>query len=411
MSKKNTPETQMNQKAQTKYERKVEARKQQKIKDQRQEKLTKAVAVLIGVVLIAGIAGSIVFSFVKKNAVLNQTYVKVGEHDLTQLEYDYYYQTTVNNYLNTYASIMPYFGFDSTKNYDEQEYMDGMTWKDMFDEMTVEQIKQNKAMTDDAAKSGFTYDTTEDYENFVNGIKEAANTAGVSVSEYYKTNFGAYATEKNVAAFVKESLIVSAYYNNLLEQMAPSDDDVQAEYESNTKDYDKVDYRSFTFTADLTEDASEEEISAAMDELKAKADAMMKARQAGKDFEELCIENASEANKANYEDPETEYCLSEGKYYSGISAYMADWLFEDGRTEGDLTVIEDEASHAYYVVEFVGRYYDEADNENIANNLAGQSVAEYIDGLIVDYSVTDVKGELKYLTVETSNKEEVESAE
>lgn len=411
MAKKNTPETQTQQKAQTKYERKIEARKQQKIKDQRQEKMTKAVAVLIGVVFIAVVAGSIAFSFMKKNAVLNQTYVKIGDHELTQLEYDYYYQSTVNNYLNTYASILPYFGLDTSRDFDEQEYMDGMTWKDLFDEMTVEQIKQNKAIADDAARTGFTYDTSEEYENFVNGIKEAADAAGVSVSEYYKTSFGAYATENNVAAFVKESMVASAYYDKMLEQMAPSDDDVQAEYEANTKDYDKVDYRSFTFTADLTEDASEEEISAAMDELKAKADAMMKARQAGKDFEELCIENASEANKVNYEDAETEYCLSEGKYYSGISAYMADWLFEDGRTEGDLTVIEDETSHAYYVVEFVGRYYDEADNENIANNLAGQSVAEYIDGLTVDYSVTDVKGELKYLTVETSNKEEVESAE
>lgn len=403
MAKKNTPEEQTKQKAQTKYDRKMEARKQQKIKDQRQEKLTKTVAVLFSVAFIAVIVGSIAFTVVKKNAVLNQTYVKVGEHDLTQIEYDYYYQTTVNNYLNTYASIMPYFGFDSTKDYDEQEYMDGMTWKDMFDEMAVEQIKQNKAMTDDAAKSGFTYDTTEDYENFVNGIKEAANTAGVSVSEYYKTNFGAYATEKNVEAFVKESLIASAYYDNLLEQMAPSDEEVKAEYEASTKDYDKVDYRSFTFTADLAEDASEEDISATMDELKTKADSMMKARQNGTDFEELCIENASEDNKANYEDAETEYCLSEGKYYSGISAQMADWLFEDGRTEGDLTVIEDEASHAYYVVEFVGRYYDEADNEKISDNLASQKVTEYINSLSAGYDVTDVKGELKYLTIDTSD--------
>lgn len=403
MAKKNTPEEQTKQKAQTKYDRKMEARKQQKIKDQRQEKLTKTVAVLFSVAFIAVIVVSIAFAVVKKNAVLNQTYVKVGEHDLTQLEYDYYYQTTVNNYLNTYASIMPYFGFDSTKDYDEQEYMDGMTWKDMFDEMTVEQIKQNKAMTDDAAKSGFTYDTTEDYENFVNGIKEAANTAGVSVSEYYKTNFGAYATEKNVEAFVKESLIASAYYDNLLEQMAPSDEEVKAEYEASTKDYDKVDYRSFTFTADLAEDASEEDISAAMDELKTKADSMMKARQNGTDFEELCIENASEDNKANYEDAETEYCLSEGKYYSGISAQMADWLFEDGRTEGDLTVIEDETSHVYYVVEFVGRYYDEADNEKISDNLASQKVTEYINSLSAGYDVTDVKGELKYLTIDTSD--------
>lgn len=403
MAKKNTPEEQTKQKAQTKYDRKMEARKQQKIKDQRQERLTKTVAVLFSVAFIAVIVGSIAFAVVKKNAVLNQTYVKVGEHDLTKLEYDYYYQTTVNNYLNTYASIMPYFGFDSTKDYDEQEYMDGMTWKDMFDEMTVEQIKQNKAMTDDAAKSGFTYDTTEDYENFVNGIKEAANTAGVSVSEYYKTNFGAYATEKNVEAFVKESLIASAYYDNLLEQMAPSDEEVKAEYEASTKDYDKVDYRSFTFTADLAEDASEEDISAAMDELKTKADSMMKARQNGTDFEELCIENASEDNKANYEDSETEYCLSEGKYYSGISTQMADWLFEDGRTEGDLTVIEDETSHAYYVVEFVGRYYDEADNEKISDNLASQKVTEYINSLSAGYDVTDVKGELKYLTIDTSD--------
>ncbi len=127
MAKKNTPETQTQQKAQTKYERKIEARKQQKIKDQRQEKMTKAVAVLIGVVFIAVVAGSIAFSFMKKNAVLNQTYVKIGDHELTQLEYDYYYQSTVNNYLNSYASILPYFGLDTSRDFDEQEYMDGMT--------------------------------------------------------------------------------------------------------------------------------------------------------------------------------------------------------------------------------------------------------------------------------------------
>ena len=83
MAKKNTPEEQTKQKAQTKYDRKMEARKQQKIKDQRQEKLTKTVAVLFSVAFIAVIVVSIAFAVVKKNAVLNQTYVKVGEHDLT----------------------------------------------------------------------------------------------------------------------------------------------------------------------------------------------------------------------------------------------------------------------------------------------------------------------------------------
>ncbi len=54
----------------------------------------------------------------------------------------------------------------------------------MFDQMTVEQIKQMKAMTDDAEKNGFTYDDTEDYANVIEQIETGAADQGVSVSEY-----------------------------------------------------------------------------------------------------------------------------------------------------------------------------------------------------------------------------------
>ncbi len=409
MAKKNTPEVTAQQKVQTKYDRKMEARKQQKIKEQREEKITKTVAAVIGIALAAVIIFSAAFSIINKNNAINGTYVKVGDHELTQVEYDYYYQSTVNNYLTNYASILPYLGLDTTSDFDKQEYMDGMTWKDMFDQMTVEQIRQNKAMIDDAQKTGFTYDTTEGYTNFVNGIEQAASTAGVSVKEYYKQNFGTYATEKNTDAFVKDSLVAGAYYDHLIEQNTPSDEEIKSYYEENTQTYDKVDYRSFTFTADVAADAAEEEISAAMDDLEEKANVMMQARRNGDDFEVLCIENASEDTKADYEDAETEYSLSEGKYYSGIAAGMADWLFEEGRAEGDITVIRDDDSRSCYVVEFINRYYDETDDSRISSTLASEKVSEYISGLVENYSVVDVKGDLKYLTITDNAMAEVET--
>ena len=149
----------------------------------------------------------------------------------------------------------------------------------------------------------------------------------------------------------------------------------------------------------MAEDADEAAIEAAMKELKAKAEAMVDERKKGTDFEALCIQNASEEDKANYEDEETEYSLSEGRRYAGVASAISDWLFEEGRKEGDITALEDENSHRYYVAEFVDRYFDEADNESISNTIASQRTSEYMTGLMENYKVEDIKGDLKYLTV------------
>lgn len=411
MAKKNTPEVQ--REVQTKYDRKMEARKQQKLKDQRQEKMTRTVAAVIGIGLVAAVVISVAVSFIRKNTALNGAYVKIGEHELTQVEYDYFYNTTVTNYLNSMASFLPYLGLDTSRDFADQEYAEGLTWKDLFDEMTVEQIKQTKALVDDGEKAGFTYDTTADYESFVTSFQEAAKSENVSVGNYYKENFGAYATAKNVEPFVKEGMFAGAYYDELLESNAPSDEEIKAYYEENKRTYDKVDYRSFTFTAEIGEDAGEEETSQAMDELEGKAQAMYEARQSGEDFDTLCAENASEELKADYEDPDTEHCLNEGRYSSGITTVMADWLYDENRGEGDLTVLRDDDSHQYYVVEFVKRYYDETDDERISGTLSSEKVSAYVATLVDGYQVTDLKGELKYLTIprETAEDEDASSDE
>lgn len=405
MAKKAVPETKTEQKVQTRYDRKMEARKQKEAKDKKDEKRFKILSTVVIALLAVGIIGGIAVSVINKQSALNGTYVKIGEEEVTKLEFDYYYNNVVNNYMTSYASILSYLGLDSTKDFDEQPYTDELSWKDMFDQMTVEQMSQTYALLADAEASGYTYDVTEEYNQRTEEMKAAAETAGMTVAAYYESMYGGYATEKNVEPFIKQDMLAGAYYNELLATNAPSDEEITAYYEAHKEEYDRVNYRSFTFTADVGEDASEEDINKAMDELKVKAEAFMAAREGGSDFEELCLENASEEEKANYEDTETEYSLSEGRFRSGVPAAIADWLYEDTRKEGDLTVIADEENHRYYVAEFIKKYYDETDDANISSFMASERVTEYVTTLMEDFKVTDEKGKLKYLTVDSSAEE------
>ncbi len=399
MAKKSIPEAK-EQKVVTKYDRKMEERRKQKEKDKRQEKISKITFSVIGIVLVAAIVISVAVSIITKQTALRGTYVQIGDYKITSVEYDYNYNSTVSSYLASYGSILSLYGLDTTVDFAEQEYANGRTWKDMFDEMTVNQIKQMKALVDDAAENGFTYDTEADYNEFISEMETGASEQGVSLNEYCRMNFGEYATVARIKPYVEESLIAGAYYQELMEQNAPSEDEVKAYYEEHKDDYDKVDYRSFVFTTDLDAEASEDEIAEAMAQMKADAEAMAEARREGTDFNQLCLEYASEESKANYEDEESDYSLAEGRNRAYITGIMADWLFEEGRNEGDITVLEDTDNNRYYVVEFINRYYDEADDENISNTMAGTRVSEYIVNLTSGYEVVDSKGNLKYLTLE-----------
>ncbi|MGN0377646.1 MAG: hypothetical protein ACI4ED_08425 [Suilimivivens sp.] len=419
MAKKTTPEVNEEQKVQTKYDRKMAARKAMEAKDKRDEKIFKIVSSVVGLVLVLAIVIGVGSSIIRKQSALHGTYIQVGDRNVSQLEFDYYYNAVVNNYISSYGSLLPYMGLDTSQDFADQIYDEenNLSWKDMFDQMAVQQMTQVFALIADAKANDFEYDDTQEYEERVSSFSEAATSAGGTEAEYYKNAFGQYATKSNVASFIKEGMLASAYYNHLTENNAPSAEEIESYYQENPQNYDKVDYRSFVFTADVAEDASEDDINKAMSELKEKADAFKDARVSGSDFEELCVENASEDDKANYEDAETEYCLSEGMYRSYTPSAISSWLYDDARKESDIEVIEDTDNHRYYVVEFVSRYYDaEESDAEISDILASDKTTEYISGLMENYQVTDTKGKLNYLKVEaaaedTESTDETESTE
>ena len=192
---------QASEKVMTKYEKKQAARIAQQKKDKRAARLTKLVFGLVCVCIVAAIAFSIGSSVIRRQKAIGDVYVKVGSHEVTKVEYDFYYNTVVNNYLSMYSSFLPYMGLDTTKDFADQQYDEDKTWKDAFDEMTVEQLKQVKSLLDDSQAQGFSYDTDEDYKAFQESMEEAASEESLNIKELYKKNYGEYATEVRIATF------------------------------------------------------------------------------------------------------------------------------------------------------------------------------------------------------------------
>lgn len=243
MSKKVTEQ----EKPKTKYDRKMEARRKAAEKEKR-EKLTLKI---VGFALLAALVGTSAYfgvtRFVDVHTATTEPYVSIGDHQLTQLEYEYYYNTSVSNYISSYSYFLSYMGLDTEKPLDEQQYSETMTWKDYFEQTTCEQLRQEYALIDDAKANGFEYDTTEDYNNYITTAKETAKNANQTLAQYFKASFGDYATVSNVKPFMEQSYYASAYYDKLLEDNTPDDATVAAYYEAHKADYDKVSYYSFAF--------------------------------------------------------------------------------------------------------------------------------------------------------------------
>ncbi len=413
MSKKDkTTEKDHSTKVMTNYDKKKEARIAKQKQEEKSKKITKMIVTAVGILLAAAVVFSIANPIYQKQKALNSTYVSIGTHDVKKVEYDFYYNLSVTNYLNTYGSYLALMGLDTTKDFSEQEYAEGKTWKDNFDELTVSQLQQVKILSDEIEKNGFTFDVLEQYTQFKEGAAAAAETAKVSVKQYYKNTYGKYATEENIKPLEEEFLLTTAYYQKLIEDNKPADKEVTQLYEENKKDYDAVDYHRFSFKAETAEDATEEQIAEAMVPMKEKAEEMMARVQKGEDFETLCIEYAADDAKAEYEDTETEKSLTEDGRYTGAPAAFNEWLYDESRKAGDMTVAEDITNKCYYVVKFEKREKPENTDSSISTSLSQKAVGEMILELEKNYEVKDVAGDLKYLTIpapETDNTSEAET--
>ena len=355
---------QTEQKVMTKYDRKVQKRKEEKEKEKKEERISTAVGIVFLVALVCLVASFPIRTYLATH----ETYVVINGEKVNKVEFDYAYNTSKNNYITQYGSYLSYFGLDTSKDLSTQMYSDTLTWKDYFEQNAVESLKQNKALMAEAKAAGFTYDTTDEYNTFKETIKTSAAAAGVSDKEYVRSIYGSYATMGRIEEYVKNDMVMNAYYQKLQEDNAPSDDEIQSYYEENKATYDSVDYRLTTIEADLPTEPTEladpvEETAAdttGTTDGTAATDTTQDTAYQPSDAE---IAKAMEDAKVLADDAEQTVAKDgeahENEKKSSVNYLISDWLFDDARKAGDTTVITNDNSHCYYVVAFEQRYLDE----------------------------------------------------
>ena len=372
MSKK---EQQTQEKVMTKYDRKMQRREEEK-RRAKKEKVTGTVALIA--ILVALVC--FVLSFpIRTYMTLNKTFVTVGDEKLTKVEYDYYFYTTMNDYINQYGMYLSYMGLDVNGDISAQMYSETMTWKDYFDEMTVEAIKQSKSLKKDAEANGFTADVQKDYDTFIQNQKDAASEMGLSYSEYIKKAFGPYATEKRITPFVKEAAMVSQYYDKVEAEKKPTDEDMEKYYAENSQSYDSVNYRLFTIDAELP--TAPTELADPVEEAEENAENGEEKEYEPSEAEiQKAMEDAKAVAESKLETVAEEGERTEGARYSTLVTVLRDWLFEDGRKAGDKEIIEDSSYNRYYVIWFEARYRDETPTRNVRGIMTtNEKAQEFVD--------------------------------
>lgn len=361
---------QTEQKVMTKYDRKVQKRKEEKEKEKKEERISTTVGIVFLIALVCLVASFPIRTYLATH----ETYVVINGEKVNKVEFDYAYNTSKNNYITQYGSYLSYFGLDTSKDLSTQMYSDTLTWQDYFEQNAVEGLKQNKALMAEAKAAGFTYDTTDEYNTFKETIKTSAAAAGVSDKEYVRSIYGSYATMGRIEEYVKNDMVMNAYYQKLQEDNAPSDDEIQSYYEENKATYDSVDYRLITIEADLPTEPTEladpvEETAAdttGTADGTAATDTTQDTAYQPSDAE---IAKAMDDAKVLADDAEQTVAKDgeahENEKKSSVNYMISDWLFDDARKAGDTTVITNDNSHCYYVVAFEKRYLDETPSADV----------------------------------------------
>lgn len=330
------------EKKMTKYDLKMQRRAEEKKKEERDAKISTAIGVVVVLLLLAFFASFPIRSYMA----VNKTICTIDGKDVKKVEFDYYYNLIKNNYMNSYGSYLSYYGVNSEADLSTVSYSGDLTFKDYFEEQAVGQIKQVYAMNKEGKANGFTYDVEKKYKELQDTYAKNARENNQTVKEYLQGVYGIYATPARLKTPVEESIYSAAYYDKLAEDKAITDAEATAYYEENKDAYDCVDYYLTTINAELPTaptELAEEGAVVAEDGSYTPSDAEVEAAMA------IAKEQADSANPA-------EGTLTEGVTKSEANYYASDWLFEEGRAEGDSTVVENSASHVYYVVQFINRY-------------------------------------------------------
>lgn len=351
---------------------------------------------IAGIVVIVAILASLVFFVVNTFVTPNMAALKVGDENVYDHELNYYYVNSYSNFLNQtgeYAASL--FGLNSSVSLKQQTYYadESMTWHDYFLDTAKNSAQQIHMLVDEANKAGFTL--TEEYQGYVADEMTALNDyvaetyPDADVDSYLKAMYGNRMDSAEYERLVTNGYIATLYQTEKLEQMTDSitEADIETYYNEHKTDFDMVTYRRYLVSAEIEDDMTEDQQTAALDSAKATAANLAAAATSEAEFIAQVVTYQNQVNErvAANSEPDEDGNLPEVVVYTGeqaetdtlysnatrttLSAEMGDWLFDEARTTGDVTTVD--STNGTYILLFMERSRYDYNTKDVRHILVG----------------------------------------
>ena len=333
-------------------------------------KAAKVIAVVLVLALVGGICGMIV----NLSGVVDRsrTAFYVGDIEVSQPEYSYYYSTIYQMYAQ-YAAY-GYLDLDTSVTPDTQEYSGSLgeiegfpedetpMWTDFFEYTAKQRIQYTKACVKEAEKLGLKLSDEQlaDIDFSIQDMENSAKENNYSLSSYLRASVGKGMTIGIYKKILEEQQIVELVQNHKSDELAAgyTDKQVAEEYNKNLMNYAAVSFRTYVINAEKVKDEkadTEKTTAATMAAAKKTAEKLAADSKDEASFKKAVsfIEKAN--NNSDYKQFITDDSLtlqSDVGYdtvsQSASDEKLLDWLFST-KTEKNSTYVLETADTGYTV--------------------------------------------------------------
>ena len=369
---------------------KKESAKKQAAKAKIKHRVNMAISVILIVLLVAGLIFAAFKNTIDSHFLHSSIPVSTENYELNSAEMSYLFNTQYNYFLNQYGSMISYVGLDLTKSLKSQNYTlsgkENYTWYDYFLDAAKSSAQEMLVLCEEAKARGITLND-EDYQSIdetMSELKEAADEAKMSLKKYIEASFGKNVKEEDIRNCASIQQLAAKCYEEVYNEPNYSQDEIEKYCADNMSSFYFFDYKSFVFTADIAEDATDEEKDAAIEKASNDADALFEAATSEEAFDTFVedyyrntttIVADDEDTDQDDDDKDDENTMTESELKEQIektlttgAAYTTEtdlgkWAFsqdEDDNYErkaGDRTIINDKEENTYTVYYLVNPLY------------------------------------------------------
>ncbi len=347
------------------------------------------IGLVIGAALITMLGGAFIRSGIMEKMTVAAT---INGDKLNSVEFSYYFNDTIMQQYNAwnesygdYTSMyMQMYGLDLTKSLADQVYDEetGKTWADYFVDQALAKAQSDQALYDAAMKAGYKLSEEEQasLDSMESNISLYASLYGYSsANSYLRASYGNGASVKSYTEYTRKATIATNYQAKYVTDLSYEDADLRAYEADKMVNFNSYTYNSYYLSyTDYREGGtkddkgtvtySDEENDAARAAAKEKAESLLTA---------TTVEELDAAIAAMTGDEKKASTRNEDVLYSSVTELMREWITDEARKDGDITVIANESTstdadgkettvvNGYYVV----RYESVTDNAEPMSNV------------------------------------------